>query len=68
MTNERKELLIEKMDAVFAAMSVLAAEITEEDIEWADVKYNEAEGDDEEIVMRLCNLREDLRDMARDIV
>ena len=68
MTNERKELLIEKMNAVFAAMRELQNEITEEDIEWAEEKYDEADGDDEEIVMRLCNLREDLVDLARDIV
>jgi len=72
MTNERKELLIEKMNAVFAAMRELQNEITEEDIEWAEVKFDEAdgevEGDDEEIVMRLCNLRDDLHDRARDIV
>jgi len=72
MTNERKELLIEKMNAVFAAMRELQNEITEEDIEWAEVKFDEAdgevEGDDEEIVMRLCNLRDDLHDCARDIV
>lgn len=72
MTNDRKELLIEKMNAVFAAMRELAAEITEEDVEWAEVKFDEAdgevEGDDEEIVMRLCNLRDDLHDYAQDIV
>ena len=72
MTNERKELLIEKMDAVFAAMRELAAEITEEDIEWAEGKFDEVdgevEGDDEEIVMRLYNLREDLVADAGDIV
>jgi hypothetical protein len=68
MTNERKALLIEKMNAVFNAMLELKKVVTEDDIDWAEERYGTVEGDDEEIVMRLCNLRDDLDDYARDIV
>lgn len=71
MTNERKALLIKLMGNVFAALNELSVTITEADFKWAEKKFDGWScdvADDEEIVMRILNLREDVHDFVNNML
>lgn len=70
MTNERKELLKEKIRIAFEGIHALSLEIKNEDAEWANKlldsgNFNE---DDEELAMSIINLSDDLGDLASELM
>jgi|694.fasta_scaffold29426_3 hypothetical protein len=65
MTNDRKQLLQEKINAAFKALNELSALVTEEDMEWASDAYDKDMSDaDEELAMGLINIADSLREMS----
>ena len=65
MTNDRKELLNEKINAAFKALNDLSALITEEDKHWASNAYDtDMSDEDEQLVMGLINISDNLREMG----
>ena len=65
MTNDRKQLLQEKINATFKALNELSALVTEEDMRWANVTYDTDMSDsDEELAMGLINIADNLREMS----
>lgn len=69
MTNERKELLKEKIKAAYDALHALSLEIKTEDAEWADKFLDQGDEvavfvDDEELALEIVNLADNLRDFS----
>lgn len=65
MTNERKQLLQEKIDEAFKALNELSAVVTEEDMDWASSAYESDMSDsDEHLAMSLINIEDGLREMS----
>lgn len=70
MTNERKELLNEKIKAVFDAIDELSGVIEVEDFEWADQfdsDDKDATEDDEHLALSILNLTQNVQDVANDL-
>lgn len=65
MTNERKQLLQEKINAAFKALNELSAIITEEDKHWASNAYDtDMSDEDEQLAVGLINISDNLREMS----
>lgn len=65
MTNDRKQLLQEKINATFKALNELSALVTAEDMRWASDAYDTDMSDsDEELVLGLVNIEDNLREMS----
>lgn len=65
MTNDRKQLLQEKINATFKALNELSALVTSEDMVWASDAYDTDMSDsDEELVLGLLNIEDNLREMS----
>ena len=70
MTNERKDLLNEKIKAVFDAIDELSGVLEVEDVEWADQfdsDDKDATEEDEHLALSILNLSQDVQDMANDL-
>jgi hypothetical protein len=70
MTNERKDLLNEKIKAVFDAIDELSGVLEVEDVEWADQfdsDDKDATEEDEHLALSILNLSQDVKDMANDL-
>ena len=66
MTNERKQLLKEKIKIAFDSIHALSLEMNQEDFMWADKlldsgNFNEA---DEYLAMSIINLSDDMRELS----
>ena len=72
MTNERKDLIISKIDAVYAAVRELGDINVATDIHWAEQLYEKNDGanfgDDDDIVFQLIHLRQDLKDLVQNMI
>lgn len=65
MTNDRKQLLQEKINATFKALNELSALVTEEDKHWASDTYDKDMSDeDEQLAMGLINISDDLHELS----
>lgn len=67
MTNDRKQLLQEKINATFKALNELSALVTSEDMRWANVNLDlhvDMTAEDEELAMGLVNIADNLHEMS----
>jgi hypothetical protein len=70
MTKKRKELLNEKIKAVFDAIDELSGVLEADDYEWAnqfDIDDEDATEEDEGLALGILNLSENVKDMANDL-
>ena len=70
MKKERKELLNEKIKAVFDAIDELSGVLDTDDYEWAnqfDIDDKDATEEDEDLALSILNLSENVKDVANDL-
>lgn len=67
MTNERMQLMKDKVDALYSALNELSTFMTEEDLSWAmktTDDRNEPVGFAAELALQVLNVGDDLREMS----